>query len=401
MKNVQRNQQNSEAKHLMYPEQKKADKTFHKKNLDDLKSRQKENRDKKYEEENSAKPEPYKMKMFKNVESKLAKQMTINQAPSNNNISELKRDLQTTKPKEKRNPSVGFRTMTSDNHVKLPDIKKYDKNKNPEKNAYKKKEEAKVKDDYEDIKENKASAEDANIIQVFRHAPNSNLLKEEQVLMNIKKKMNKGSNNSVNVKPVPKDSKKEENIYAAQNVDEDEDMEKLMMEHEMLQQRLHELEDNNNAVDNKENKPVNCVKGMKEKKNYIMENKNKVNEIQPKQQAKAQEPSTHKNFGKVPEYLQKYKTESEEKKEQEKRLAEEKKYPKGTRLISEEERIQTLTQLQETRKELVNMLEKFPITMKTMSIQKKKEELEKKLGDIEEAIKTFMRKQVFIKDDTV
>ena len=76
------------------------------------------------------------------------------------------------------------------------------------------------------------------------------------------------------------------------------------------------------------------------------------------------------------------------------------KYPKGTRLLSEDERVQTLNSLQNTRKELVNMLEKFPITMKTMSIQNKKAEMEKKLTEIEDAIKTFSKKQVFIKDDT-
>jgi hypothetical protein len=82
-------------------------------------------------------------------------------------------------------------------------------------------------------------------------------------------------------------------------------------------------------------------------------------------------------------------------------LAEESKYPKGTRLLSEDERVGTLSSLTDTRKELMNMLEKMPITMKTMSMQKKKEELEKKMGEIEEAIKTFSKKQVFIKDDTV
>jgi len=375
----------------VYPEQKKSDKTFHKKNLADLKSKQKENRDKKYDDENSAKPEPYKMKIFKNVESKLAKQLTMTKSPLND-ISELKRDLQTTKPKEKRNPSVGLRTMTSsNNNVKLPDINKYDKNKNPEKS---KKENKKKNDNVanQENEENKASPDEANNIQIIRHAPNNNLLKEEEVLMNIKKKLNKGNNNVQNMKPV----EKEENIYGAHKTNEEDDMEKLMKEHEMLQQRLNELDG-----ENKENNNLNSAKGNKDKKNYIQDNKNKIHEIQPKQAKTQEQPSTHKNFGKVPEYLQKYKTESEGKKEQEKKTAEEAKYPKGTRLLSEEERVSTLSQLQDTRKDLVNMLEKFPITMKTMSIQKKKEELEKKLGDIEEAIKTFSRKQVFIKDDTV
>lgn len=39
----------------------------------------------------------------------------------------------------------------------------------------------------------------------------------------------------------------------------------------------------------------------KQKKNYILDNKNKIQEIQPKQIKGEDQPSTHKNFGKVPE----------------------------------------------------------------------------------------------------
>ena len=62
----------------------------------------------------------------------------------------------------------------------------------------------------------------------------------------------------------------------------------------------------------------------KQKKNYILDNKNKIQEIQPKQIKGEDQPSTHKNFGKVPEQefkflisLQKYKSDIEEKKENE------------------------------------------------------------------------------------
>ncbi len=39
----------------------------------------------------------------------------------------------------------------------------------------------------------------------------------------------------------------------------------------------------------------------KQKKNYILDNKNKIQEIQPKPPKSEEQPSTHKNFGKVPE----------------------------------------------------------------------------------------------------
>jgi hypothetical protein len=42
----------------------------------------------------------------------------------------------------------------------------------------------------------------------------------------------------------------------------------------------------------------------------------------------------------------------------------------------------------------------MPISMRTMSIQTKKLEMENKLSEIENAIKTFSRKQVFIKIDS-
>jgi len=41
----------------------------------------------------------------------------------------------------------------------------------------------------------------------------------------------------------------------------------------------------------------------------------------------------------------------------------------------------------------------MPISMKTLSMQNRKTELENKLNEIENAIKQFSRKQVFIKSD--
>ena len=68
-------------------------------------------------------------------------------------------------------------------------------------------------------------------------------------------------------------------------------------------------------------------------------------------------------------------------------------------MLTEEERNETLSQLSNTRKELINLLEKFPISMRTMAVNMKKKEMEKKLEEIEEGIKTFSRKQVFVKID--
>ena len=106
---------------------------------------------------------------------------------------------------------------------------------------------------------------------------------------------------------------------------------------------------------------------------------------------------THKNYGKTPEYLKQFKLEEIKRKEYEKILEEESHYPPGTKLLSENERINTLNNLIETKKGIINILEKMPITKRSQTIQEKKEELEKKLDQIEKEIELFSKKKVFIK----
>ena len=79
------------------------------------------------------------------------------------------------------------------------------------------------------------------------------------------------------------------------------------------------------------------------------------------------------------------------------RRKEESKYPKGTKLLSEEERIKTLNGLIKTQKELTLILEKMPITNRSINIQKRKEEIVKKLNELDKAIDMFSKKKVFVK----
>lgn len=75
---------------------------------------------------------------------------------------------------------------------------------------------------------------------------------------------------------------------------------------------------------------------------------------------------THKNYGKLPNYVRKYKAEAEEDEIQ--RMVEEEraKIPAGTRLMPEEERLETLKELQDSKKELNATLEKLPVVSKTL-----------------------------------
>ena len=140
----------------------------------------------------------------------------------------------------------------------------------------------------------------------------------------------------------------------------------------------------------------------KKRKNYIRENRQLIieNKIPLKHKQNGEDMiqnNKHKDYGKVPEYIKKYELERQLKKEELKRQEEASKYPKGTKLLSEEERISTLNGLLENKKEITNQLEKMPITTRTNSIRIRKEELLNKLEEIEKAIEMFSKKQVFVK----
>ncbi len=108
----------------------------------------------------------------------------------------------------------------------------------------------------------------------------------------------------------------------------------------------------------------------------------------------------HKEYGKVPKYLQEMKIKAEILKDIQKKKKEEEKYPKGTRLLPEEERLFTLKKLEESKKELENLIEKLPITLNSLSSRNRQQKLYKELDEVEQAITTFSKKQVFVKIDS-
>ena len=168
--------------------------------------------------------------------------------------------------------------------------------------------------------------------------------------------------------------------------------------------------DNNPATVNKKKKDIHKAKTPtindapiilpKIHKNYIRQNRQLVMDNKIPQKNKFIEEKNdikHKDYGKIPDYIKKYEVERELQKEEKKRKEEISKYPKGTKLLSEEERVSTLNGLINSKKEMINLLEKMPITTRTLSIQNKKEELIKKIEEVEKAIEMFSKKQVFIK----
>lgn len=101
----------------------------------------------------------------------------------------------------------------------------------------------------------------------------------------------------------------------------------------------------------------------------------------------------------MPKYLQQYKHEAEELEKKRQELKEKRKLPPGTRLVPEEERIQTLEDLTFTKAELQKLLGQMPISLRSEGLQKKKRELEERLEKVEQGINMFSRKVVYVKEN--
>ena len=170
-----------------------------------------------------------------------------------------------------------------------------------------------------------------------------------------------------------------------------------------IESQLNEQYESIKKAQLKANTPTIKEKGLileKTNKNYIEENKQMVSNGQIPKKVRnntSTEYQFHKEYGKTPRYLQNMKIEAEKQKEIDQLKKEESKYPKGTRLLSEEERVFTLNKLLESKKEIENLLSKLPITMASLAARNKQEELFKKLDEIDNAITTFSRKKVFVK----
>lgn len=74
--------------------------------------------------------------------------------------------------------------------------------------------------------------------------------------------------------------------------------------------------------------------------------------------------------------------------------------PPGHRKMADEERHETLKRLQESQQQLLLQLGQLPVRSDTLTLRRRKEEIEGRLAEVEEAIKIFSRPKVFVKLDT-
>ena len=424
----------STIKQMLYPEKKKSLKEWNKKNLKCLKDLEEKNKRIKEEKKNFVSPEPYKIQKFKNIPSKLKTDTMnwINREQTNNKILPKTPNIN-----QKRNFINNRVKINSQENTLNPIIKPLTSN-NESRPNFSNKNEVQGEENIYNILNNKTTTmfdtyyanklKEKNM-QYMNNTNNNNQNYPTENINNINN-INYNANPNNNINQVNSGNNYIQNDINQTNTDNysrNETIEKLIKEYkekygsdEALENMINEYygkiksnteKDNfnigiNNSVPKIQNNSNNNnnlkVVLPKIQKNYIRENRRLVidNKV-PIKHKQVEEPiiktNKHKDYGKVPSYIKKYELEREIKNEEIKRREEASKYPKGTKLLTEEERLNTLNGLIRNKKELTNQLEKMPITTRTNSVRIKKEELIKKLEELEKAIDMFSRKQVFIK----
>ncbi|XP_063168921.1 enkurin domain-containing protein 1 [Candoia aspera] len=107
-----------------------------------------------------------------------------------------------------------------------------------------------------------------------------------------------------------------------------------------------------------------------------------------------------KQKGHVPRYLIERKDHWRREAEERLRNTPDPDTPPGHAMMPESQRLETLKNLRESQEKLLKDLLLLPVRIDTLSVQTRRVSLEKKLSQIEEALKIFSRAKVFIKLDS-
>jgi hypothetical protein len=106
--------------------------------------------------------------------------------------------------------------------------------------------------------------------------------------------------------------------------------------------------------------------------------------------------SKHEEYGRVPEYLQERKAKWAELEEETRRKLPDPNCPPGMCLMPEEERLNTLKVLNESKEEAMTQLRRLPFVIDTPSMKKKQDYLETKLREIDNALSIFSKTKVYV-----
>ncbi|XP_030313907.1 enkurin domain-containing protein 1 isoform X2 [Calypte anna] len=118
------------------------------------------------------------------------------------------------------------------------------------------------------------------------------------------------------------------------------------------------------------------------------------------QRHQEQEQYNAKQKGHVPKYLLERKELWRRRMEEQLQNLPDPNMPPGHTMMPERQRLETLGNLKRSQEQLIKEMVMLPVRADTLSMQRRRMELERNLSQIEEAIKIFSRPKVFIKLDT-
>jgi len=121
-----------------------------------------------------------------------------------------------------------------------------------------------------------------------------------------------------------------------------------------------------------------------------------INSKPPSPPLMSESKPTHKNYGKVPVYLEERKMKWAQMERKRVENMEDPNAPPGMKLMDEGERRETLRVLQDSLEQAKNQLFKLPLTLETPSQLRKKTNIEAKMKEMEDAIKLFSRQKVYV-----
>ncbi|XP_056356625.1 enkurin domain-containing protein 1 [Oenanthe melanoleuca] len=118
------------------------------------------------------------------------------------------------------------------------------------------------------------------------------------------------------------------------------------------------------------------------------------------QRRREQEEYNAKQKGHVPQYLLERKELWRRQREERLRNLPDPETPPGHTMMAESQRLDTLSSLKQSQEQLIKDLVLLPMRGDSLKMQKRRVELERKLSQVDEAIKIFSRPKVFIKLDS-
>ncbi|XP_070616447.1 enkurin domain-containing protein 1 isoform X1 [Erythrolamprus reginae] len=175
----------------------------------------------------------------------------------------------------------------------------------------------------------------------------------------------------------------------------------LSQSHEMdsggavIQNGNGKVPENSSAVDFVSHNAQNAKHALIQRSRSLLS----INKVLEQKQKDLEEYNT-KQKGHVPHYLIERKYHWRKEAEERLRNTPDPDAPPGHALMPEHQRLETLKNLKESQEKHMKDLLLLPVRIDTLSVQTRRVSLEKKLSQIEEALKIFSRPKVFVKLDS-